>query len=158
MLPQVVESLGSRARNLLTESLWQPDWPYSDSITGKSAQLLAEEYMSTTGEMWAAPLAQYAMFEWAVDVFKRVTDLDDREAVAAQMGRTDLASCAGRIDLVGSVGGALGPGRPAPNVCKAPVAGVQWVARGSFELRPDTVANEGWPEIATTGSVQPMVY
>ena len=77
-----------------------------------------------------------------------------------QVRTTKLDTCAGPIDLSGPVepGGQVSGKRPARNVCKAPVTGTQWVARGAFELRPDIVSNESWPEIATTGSVQPMVY
>jgi len=160
LFPQVVEALGLHARNLITESQWQPDWPYADSITGDTAQMLAEDYMSSTGEMWAPPLAQYALFEWAADVFGRTADLDDKQAIVDQVRTTRLSTCAGPVDLSGPVeaDGLVSGKRPARNVCKAPVTGVQWVARGAFELRPDIVSNESWPEIATTGSVQQMVY
>jgi branched-chain amino acid transport system substrate-binding protein len=158
--PQALEAMGPRARNLTAEGLWHPSWPYSDSLTGASAQRLAEDYMAKTGEQWIAPLAQYSKFEWAVDVFKRVVDLGNKEAVAAEVRRTKVDTCMGRIDFTLPVGaaGVAGSARPAENVCKAPVSGVQWVAGGALDFQPTTVANSGWPALPVAGEVVPLTY
>ena len=158
--PHVLEAMGSSARNFTAESLWQPDWPYVDSLTGSSAEELAEDYMTRTGEQWITPLAQYAKFEWMADVFKRVTDLDSKEEVVRQVRTTKLDICLGPIDFTSPVGTA-GPGkgtRPSQNVCKAPVAGAQWVGGGVVKPRPATVANSAWPEVAVADTVKPMSY
>jgi len=158
--PHVLEAMGTRARNFTAESLWQPDWPYVDSLTGSSAEELAEDYMTRTGQQWIAPLAQYAKFEWMADVFKRVIDLDSKEEVARQVGMTKLDTCLGPIDFTSPVGTAeAGTGtRPSENVCKAPVAGAQWVGGGVPKLRPATVANSGWSEVPVANTVQLMTY
>lgn len=160
VFPQALEAMGPRARNLTAECLWHPNWPYADSLTGSSAQQLAEDYMAETGEQWIAPLAQYSKFEWAVDVFKRVADLDDREAVVAEVRRTKVDTCLGRIDFTLPVGaaGAGGSVRPSENVCKAPVCGVQWVAGGAVDFQPTIVANSGWPALPVAGEVVPLTY
>jgi len=158
--PQALEAMGPRARNLTAECLWHPSWPYADSLTGSSAQQLAEDYMAKTGELWIAPLAQYSKFEWAVDVFKRVADVDSKEAFVAEVRRTKVDTCLGRIDFTLPMGtvGVAGSARPADNVCKAPVSGVQWVAGGALEFQPTIVANNGWPTLPAAGRVVPLDY
>jgi len=128
---------------LTCESLWHPGWPFIDSITGSPPQRLAEDYTAKTGEQWVASLAQYAGFEWAVDVFKRVRDVDDREEVIGRVRTTTMKTCLGPIDFTTPVdaGGAASARRPAENVYKAPVAGVQWVRQGSATFQPTTVSN-----------------
>ncbi len=110
--------------------------------------------------MWIAPLAQYSKFEWAVDVFKRVADLESKEAIVAAVRRTRVDTCMGRIDFTLPVGaaGVVGSARPAENVCKAPVSGVQWVAGGALEFQPVTVARSGWPALPVAGEVVPLTY
>jgi branched-chain amino acid transport system substrate-binding protein len=56
LLPHAIEAIGSTARNTIAESYWQPGWPYKDSITGKTSQELARDYMSKTGDQWIARL------------------------------------------------------------------------------------------------------
>jgi branched-chain amino acid transport system substrate-binding protein len=160
LFPQALEAVGSSALNLTAESLWQPDWPYSDSVSGDSAQALAADYMDKIGEQWIAPIAQYAKFEWAVDVFKRVRDVDSKDAIVRGIKTTRLDTCLGPIDFVSAVGTA-DPNtsrRPTENVYKAPVGGIQWIEGGSFAYQPTTVANVGSPALAITGSVRPMAY
>jgi branched-chain amino acid transport system substrate-binding protein len=160
VFPQALEAIGPPARDLSAEGLWHPSWPYADSISGASAQALAEDYTAKTGEQWIASLAQYSKFEWAVDVFKRVADLDSKEAIVAEVRRTAVDTCLGRIDFtlpVGKAGGA-GAGRPAENVCKAPVTGVQWTAAGALRFQPTTVANNGWSALPVEGEMAPLAY
>jgi branched-chain amino acid transport system substrate-binding protein len=160
LFPHALEAMGSGARDFTAESLWQPDWPYTDSITGSPAAVLAEDYVARTGEQWIAPLAQYAKFEWAVDIYRRVKDLDNKETVVEQVRRTRLETCLGPIDFTAPLD-TPEPGmgrRPSDNVCKAPVAGAQWVGGGALKFRPVTVANSGWPEIPVTGAMRPMTY
>ena len=44
LFPHAVESIGSDAANLTAECLWQPDWPYQDSLANRSARELATSY------------------------------------------------------------------------------------------------------------------
>lgn len=160
IFPQALQAMGLLGRNLTAECLWHPSWPYADSLTGSSAELLAEDYTAKTGEQWIAPLAQYSTFEWAIDVYKRVAALDSKEAVLAEVRRTRVDTCLGRIDFTLTVGGTgvAGAGRPAENVCKAPVCGVQWVAGGALRFQPTIVANRGWPALPVASAVVPLAY
>jgi hypothetical protein len=77
-----------------------------------------------------------------------------------QVRRTRLETCLGPIDFTAPLD-TPEPGmgrRPSDNVCKAPVAGAQWVGGGALKFRPVTVANSGWPEIPVTGAMRPMTY
>jgi branched-chain amino acid transport system substrate-binding protein len=93
LFPQTLEAIGDIAYNTTVEAVWHPSWPFKDSITGMTCQQLADDYMAVTGEQWTAPIGQYAKFEWAVDVFKRVTNLDDKEDIIDKVRTTKLATC-----------------------------------------------------------------
>ena len=111
LFPQTLEAIGAIAYNTTVEGVWHPTWPFKDSITGKTCQELADDYMAKTGEQWTAPIGQYAKFEWAVDVFKRVTNLDDKEDIIDKVETTKLDTCLGPIDFTAPVGA---DGQPAP--------------------------------------------
>ncbi len=158
LFPQALEAIGPSARGVTAESLWQPDWPYTDSITRRSAEQLAYDYMTKTGEQWTAPLGQYACFEWAVDAFSRTRDLDSKDAIVEAVGTTKLDTCMGTIDFLSSVDATdlSKSRRPTKNVCKAPVGGAQWEQGGAFAFEPRTVSNVGSAELETVASVEAM--
>jgi len=159
LFPHALEAIGSSALNVTAECLWHADWPYRDSITGLTCRELASDYMAKTGDQWTSAIAQYATYEWAVDVLKRVVDLDSRREIVQRVLTTDLDTCLGPIDFTVPVGGPVpgDGGRPAVNVCKAPVGGVQWVEGDAFGFEPRliTMGDEG---LTTGGALRPMQY
>jgi len=158
--PQALQAMGPRALYMTTESLWHPDWPYTDSITGMSALQMAADYQAKTGTQWTSAIGQYAAFEWAVDVFKRARDVDDKDAVIAAVKSTRLNTCLGPLDFTTPVD-ATDPvlsRRPAENVCKSPVAGVQWVKGDGFDFEPEIVTNVNHRDLPAGGVMRPMVY
>ncbi len=158
LFPQALEAIGLGARGVTAESLWQPDWPYADSITGRSAERLAQDYMTKTGEQWTAAIGQYACFEWAVNAFSRSRDLDSKDAIVEAVGSTRLDTCMGRIDFLSPVDAAdLNKSRrPAKNVCKAPVGGAQWEEGSPFPFEPRTVSNFNSPALEIAVAVEAM--
>ncbi len=64
LFPQTLDSLGEGPfnYNMTVEGVWEPSWPYKDSITGMSCQDMADAYMAATNEQWTAPIAQYAKY------------------------------------------------------------------------------------------------
>ena len=94
-----------------------------------------------------------------MDVFKRATHLDDRDEIIGRVRTTAMKTCLGPIDFTTPVdaSGAAGSSRPAENVYKAPVAGVQWVKQGGVKFQP-TTSNARWPDLPLAGEVQPLVY
>lgn len=156
----VLQAMGAGARNMTAESLWQPDRPFRDSITGMTCRRLAEDYMNKTGDQWTSALAQYSAFEWAFDVFKRVQDPGCRTEFIEQTRKTSLETCLGPIDLIAPIDTSdpAKSRRPAENVSKAPVAGVQWVAGDTFEFEPRLVTNVDSVDLVVTDTVRPMEY
>lgn len=160
LLPHAIEAIGSTARNTIAESYWQPGWPYKDSITGKTSQELARDYMSKTGDQWIAPIAQYAKFEWAVDALKRVTNIDSPSEIVARLSSTNLETCLGLIDFTAPIDTSdLNKSkRPHDNVYKAPVGAAQWVTGDTFEYEPRLVAAVNSPDLSVSSGVEPMDY
>jgi branched-chain amino acid transport system substrate-binding protein len=160
VVPHALEAIGSDARNVTAESLWQPDWPFRDSITGKTCRQLAEDYMAQTGDQWIASIAHYATFEWAVDVFARVANINSRTEIAERIRSTYLDTCLGRIDFASPVaaGRRIEGTRPAENVCMAPVGGAQWGEGETFRFEPRLVTAVANDELPVTYAVHPMEY
>ena len=158
--PQAVEALGARAAGMIAEALWQPTWPYADSITGKTAAELARDYEVKTGQQWTIGIAQYAKFEWAVDVFKRVADILDREDTLARVRTTRLETCLGLIDFTAPVAAhdPLKTRRPAENVYKAPVGAWQWQQGKTYPYEPVLLSAGSELEAPSDGSPVPMAY
>lgn len=158
--PQSVEVVGSTALNATGECLWHPSWPYRDSLTGKSAQQLVEDYQAKTGDQWTVALAQYAKFEWAVQAFKKAESIIDKEEVMARVRSAKLDTCRGPLDFTAPIAMA-GPAlsrRPAQNVYKVPVGGIQWVSGSMFPFEPRMIAGVKHPELPVEGVLQAMVY
>jgi len=158
--PQTLEALGKKASNPTFCSMWQPDWPYVDSVSGLSCQALADDYLDKTGEQWTVGVAQYAKFEWAVDVFKRVKEVDDKEDIIAMVGSSRLTTCLGPIDFTSPVNGRdFNLSRhPVENVYKAPLVGAQWTAGDKFSFEPRSVSHVNNYDLLINGRVLPMNY
>jgi branched-chain amino acid transport system substrate-binding protein len=156
LFPQTLEAIGEIAYNSTVEGVWHPTWPFKDSITGMSCQELADDYMAKTGEQWTAPIGQYGKFEWAVDVFKRVKNLDDKEDIIAQVRTTKLDTCLGPMDFTAAV--QMGTRHPVENVYTPPVGGAQWVKGAQFPFDPVMVSNALSEELPVAAKVQLMQY
>ena len=157
VFPQAVDVVGSSAPNMTAECLWQPDWPYTDSITGKTAAELARDYEPRPESSGPSAIAQYAKFEWAVDVFKRVADILDKKDTLARVRTTRLETCLGLIDFTAPLGlrDPSGSKHPMENVYKSPVCGVQWVNGTTFAFEPRLVANASDPELQAVSPIEP---
>lgn len=160
LFPHTLEAIGPTARNITAACLWQPEWPYRDSINGMTCRELAQDYMAKTGDQWTPAIAQYAAYEWAVDVFRRVADLDSRREIVGKIVTTRLDTCLGPIDFTEPVGSStlVKSRRPARNVCKAPVGGAQWVGGDSFGFEPVMLTAVNFPGLATAAGLRPMQY
>ncbi len=160
LFPQAVEAVGSAAVNVTAECFWQPSWPYSDSITRATAKTLAEDYAARTGEQWTIGIAQYAKFEWTVDVFRRVVDILDKEDTIARVRSTRLNTCLGLLDFTTPVG-SHDPDRsrrPSENVYKAPVVACQWSKGSTYPFESRAVTGDVTLDLLSGGVVQPMTY
>lgn len=145
LFPSVIESLGDRGDGLSSEVWWSPSHPFSSSLTGASAEELAQGYMQASGRPWTQPIGfKHALFEVTADVIGRSEDLEDPEAIVSAIAATDLAT------IVGPVNWANGP---INNVTKTPLVAGQWQKEGgAFDLK--IVANSLAPEIPLTGELK----
>jgi branched-chain amino acid transport system substrate-binding protein len=159
LFPHALEAIIPAARYFTAELLWQSQWPFVESITGKSCQEMAKDYMAKTGDHWIAPIGQYARFEWAVDAFKRVENLDDREEIVERVASAKLETCLGPIDFTAPVDASqLQSRRPAANVYKAPAGAGQWVPADSFGFEPALLSAGNHPGLPIQAVIRPMEY
>jgi branched-chain amino acid transport system substrate-binding protein len=118
--PAAVAAFGERAAGLTVELMWSPGHPFKSSLTGQSAQQLADAYTAATGRPWMVTLGfKHSLFEVALDVLKRAADRSP-EAIRHAIASTNLAT------MVGPVNFKTGP---VPGVSKTPLVVGQWQKR-----------------------------
>lgn len=148
LFPSSVEALGPIAENLSTEVWWTPTAPYTSSLTGQTAQELADTYTEETGKPWTQPLGfSEALFEVAA-------------AAVAKAGTTDAADLVAALKdlevetVVGDVHWGASEDLP-PYIAKTPLAGGQWrQSGGGWELT--VVENSLAPEVPVAGKAEPL--
>jgi branched-chain amino acid transport system substrate-binding protein len=145
LFPSSVEALGDIGNNLGTEVWWTPTHPFTSSLTGQSAQELADAFEDETDKQWTQPLGfVHALFEVMSAALEEAGSTEGADVTKA------LASL--QVDtVVGPVEWGTGP---VANVAKTPLVGGQWrQTDGSehpFELV--VVSNSEAPEIPTAGT------
>lgn len=100
---EVVEAVGDIGAGLVGEMVWNPSMPFKDSLTGQTLPELAADFEATQKMQWRYPIGYYKLFEWAVDVFKRAENPEDKESVVAVIPKTKLDTIAGPIDFTEAV-------------------------------------------------------
>jgi len=154
--PYVLDSMGPIGYGLFSEVSWHPTYPFKDALTGMSCRELADEFEEFTGFQWSSMIGQYAKFEWAVDIFKRVADLDSKEAILEAVRTTKTETCYGPIDFTAPV--KLGDWHPVENVYKPPHLAGQWREGEKWPFEPFICSNVGGPMIPVQSQLEPMVY
>jgi len=135
--------------DLSTEVWWHPTAAYASSLTGESAQELADAFEAATGEHWTQPLGfSEALFEVAVAVLEQSRSLSARD-LAATIRRLELDTVVGRIDWRTG---------PVKNVAKLPLVGGQWRSNASGGYDLVVVTNTYAPAIPTGGEPEPIVW
>jgi branched-chain amino acid transport system substrate-binding protein len=124
LFPGVVKSLGDVGYNLCAEGSWAPSLTYTEPLTGMTCRQLADSYEASTGQQWDETLCQIMLFGWAVDIFKRATDIDDKASIVSAIKTTKLTSMYGPIDFTAPV--ADRSHHPQLNCYTAPTGGAQW--------------------------------
>lgn len=147
LFPSSVEALGPIAQNLSTEVWWVPTADYTSSLTGDSAQELADAYTESTGKQWTQPLGfAEALFEVAAAAVQVAgsTDADDLTKALAGL----------EVDtIVGPV--AFGAEGLPPYIAKTPLAGGQWrEGKDGWDLV--VVENSLAPKVPTAGKAEPL--
>jgi branched-chain amino acid transport system substrate-binding protein len=166
LFPQSVEALGGIADQLTTEVWWSPKHPFKSAFLDQTCQEFADDFEATQALQWTQPLLHFLVFDWAADVLKRTTSVDDKEAVIAAVRGTNLMTIAGKVDFTEPVSGAtgmrLGPGHIAANVYKSPLVLGQWRQSDKYPVDDPgrgfdlvLVDNVSAPDVPVTGAIQP---
>ncbi|GAA4330976.1 hypothetical protein GCM10023162_36110 [Klenkia terrae] len=149
LFPSAVEAIGDSADGLSTEVWWTPEYPFESSLTGQSAQELADAYEAGTGQQWTQPIGfVHALFEVAVAALTEA-DSTDGQAVVDALADLQVSTVVGDLDWTSG---------PVPNVAKTPLVGGQWRATegGEHPFELVIVSNSEHPEIPTAGTVEPL--
>ncbi len=153
LFPQSVEALGEAGHNLSSEVWWSASHPFASSLTGQSAADLAADFTARTGRPWTQPIGFiHSLFEVATNVIGRVSDVTDRDGLAAAIAATSMETIVGNVTFYG----ANLPPFAAANVCKTQLVGGQWrrKADGTFDLV--VVDNKTAPNIPTAGVMEAL--
>jgi len=146
LFPASVEALGDLGNGMTTEVWWAPTVPYKSSLTGQSAKALADAYEASTKKQWTQPIGfVHALFEVAIDTFKRTKDLGSKAAIRDAMVATNLNT------IVGNVSWGKGPVK---NVTKTPLAGGQWVPGRKYKYELVVVDNQTAPNVPVAGKLK----
>ena len=144
LFPSVINSLGTRGDGLTSEIWWSPHHPYKSGLTGQSAAQLTDAYVNATKRPWTQVIGfQHALFEVAIDVLKRTTNLDPKSVLAA-ISATDYPSIVGQVRW---------SGQPVKNVSRTRLVAGQWQRNGE-KLELVITTNAATPEVPTGGKLQ----
>ena len=161
LFPQTLDAIGPIAYNATVEGVWEPNWPYKDSITGMTCQQLADDYMADTGEQWTAPIAPVCQ----VRVGGRCASSGSRTSTtkrtsSPRSGPPSSTRCLGPIDFTAPIDmtDLAKSQHPVENVYKCPIGGAQWVKGQKFPFEPVMVSNANHPDLPVVAKVQPMQY
>ena len=124
LFSQTIEAVGDIGIGTSDHMVWHPKFPYASALTGQTCQQYADQYTADTSKQWTQPLGQLGKYEWAIDVLKRVPNIDDKQSYLDPIKTTKFAGINGPVDFKLPV--ATGTVRPVPNVYKIKIAGGQW--------------------------------
>jgi len=161
LFPQSMEALGDIGTGLTTEVWWMPTHPFASLLLGETCQQFADEFTRRTNTQWTQPLLHFIIFDLAIDVLKRTTNIDDKEAILAAIKGTKLDTIGGHIDFTAPVEPAGPPWATGPrhiheNVYKTPQVGGQWRKGTTYPYELTICSNAAAPEIAVQDTVQPL--
>jgi branched-chain amino acid transport system substrate-binding protein len=150
-LPSQLQGLGASGIGISSGFWWTPQFPYPSTLTGQTGKQLVDEYTNATGRQWTLTMgSSMSLFEVAVHALRNVSDPKDREALAAELGRTKITTMVGPLDWTSG---------PVKNVSTQPIVMIQWrqapLASG-FLVEPVIVDNGTYADIPVGGVLQPL--
>src|SRR6266487_869477 len=120
LFPADTVALGPLVNNIATDSWWGPYMPNTSTLTGQTAQALADGYQAATGNQW-------------VQAFKAVSDPHDAAEVAGSLHSVNYSGMCGALNFANG---------PAPGVAIINPVGVQWKkSTGQFPFEMQVVDN-----------------
>jgi branched-chain amino acid transport system substrate-binding protein len=157
LFPQVPEALASGCYNFIGEMSWGPAWPFKDSLTGKTCKELGDDFEAKMNMQWQQTIGQYSKIEWAVDLFKRAKNPEDKSSVLEALPQTKLETINGLVDFTQPVD-PDGAHNVANNV-RPVYAGSQWVkGTGKWKFDYVEISNAAAPGTEVAATPLPMVY
>ena len=161
--PEDAAALGDLANNQCGELGWHPKSGFKSALLNEDAQAFADGFTAATKKQWNQSLVHFLVFDWAFDVLKRATNVDDKAAIADAVKTTKLDTIGGPIDFTAAIETEIkaGAGLISANCYKTPLFGNQWrkAAAGSeFPYDSVIVSNVAGSMVPKQGDVQEMVY
>ena len=156
LFPRALESLGPRGKYLTSIAWWTPAYPFKSSLTDQSAAQLCDQYEEVTKKEWTEALGfRHALYEVAVDVFKRVQNPESAASVIDAVRTTKLNTIVGPVQWQGPP-----PNQwtimPVKNVCTTPLAPAQWVPGKKWMYDFVIVDNKRYPLIPVQAKMMPV--
>jgi branched-chain amino acid transport system substrate-binding protein len=152
-----IEAVGDIGIGLSDHMVWHPKFPYKSYLTGQTCEEFAAAFTAETGAQWTQPLGQLGKYEWAIDVLKRVTDIENKQLYVDMIKTTKFSGINGPVDFNLPV--ATGTVRPVPNVCKIKIAGGQWGKSADPKFKYDISICYGQdPAMPIEKKFEPIVY
>jgi len=156
LLPADVDALGPLGKYLCAPVWWSPGYPFKSSLTGQSAAQLCDAYEEITKKQWVQVVGnRHALFEVAMDVFKRAQNPESAASVIEAIRATRLTTIAGPIAWQGSP-----PNQWTQihfkNVCTTPVVGAQWQPGKKWMYDYPIVDNKAYPLIPVQAKMMPL--
>lgn len=147
LFPAEAEALGPLANNIATDFWWSPGHPYTSTLEDTSAQTLADDFASETGQQWNQALGSvYSLFEIAVQAFKDSSDPKDRDDVADKLKNMSLDCMSGPLDFTTG---------PQPGIAIQHPVGGQWRPGEKFEWDVKIVDNSANPDVPIQADLEP---
>ena len=103
LFPQSVISYPNQGLGLIGEVAWHPTWAIKDTLSDLDSAGLAADYEAKTGHQWTAAIGCYGKLEWAIDVYKRAKNAEDKNAVIDAIKTTKGTFQQGTIDFTAPV-------------------------------------------------------
>ncbi len=156
LFPESVITYPNQGIGLMGEVAWHPTWKIKDTLSDLDSQGLADDYEAKTGHQWTAAIGCYGKLEWAIDVYKRATNAEDKNAVVAAIKTTKGTFQQGSMDFTAPVD--ANSVHPIANNCKAYIGAGQWIKGTKFPLQIVEVSNAAAPGTPVAATLQPMTY
>jgi branched-chain amino acid transport system substrate-binding protein len=162
--PEDAAALGDLANNQCGELGWHPKSGFaSPLLNGETTQQFADKFTGATQKQWNQSLVHFLVFDWAWDVLKRSTSVDDKNAIMDAVRATKLDTMGGPIDFTAPIETEIKPGagRVTANCYKTPLFGNQWrksAAGSQFPYDATIVSNVAGLMVPKQSDVQEMVY
>ncbi len=158
LFPAETEALGDLVNNIATDSWWGPFMPYTSSLSGDTAEDLANAFQEETGAQWLQTLGStYSLFEVAKEAFATVDDPHDGDAVADALFKVNYTGMSGPLDF--TTGPHIDPADPnsptIPGIGIVNPVGVQWKPGTNFDWEMVVVDNSINPDVPIGGDLVP---